>query len=102
MNSSNFDTIFMFQKYFEEILLKKQMAGEDISKINFDIIHINFEEIAEDEEREFFENLPTSLQLPQEKVDRVRKKAGELPYQSKKFKRLIKDLQELPPSTNNI
>jgi len=92
MNSSNFDTIFMFKKYFEEILLKKQMAGEDIFKINFDIIHINFEEIADNKEREFFENLPTSLQLPPETVDRVRKKAGELLYQSEDFRKLIADL----------
>ena len=100
MNSSNFDTIFMFQKYLEERLLKKQMTGEDISNIGYDIIHITFEEITDEEERKFFENLPTSLQLPPENVDRVREKAGELLYQSEKFKKLIKDLQELPPSTN--
>ncbi|NOQ66953.1 MAG: hypothetical protein GQ556_07040, partial [Desulfobacterales bacterium] len=102
MNSSNFDTIYMFQKYLEERLLKKQMAGEDISNIGYNIIHITFEEIADDDEREFFENLPTSLQLPPETVDRVREKAGELLYQSEEFRRLIKDLQELPPSTNKI
>jgi hypothetical protein len=43
-------------------------------------------------ERVFFTNLPTSLQLPPQKVDRVREKAGELLYQSEKFKKLIKDL----------
>jgi len=100
MNSSNFDTIFMFQKYLEEKLIKKQMTGEDISNIGYDIIHISFDEIADDEERKFFENLPTSLQLPPETVDRVREKAGELLYQSEEFRRLIKDLQKLPPSTN--
>ena len=102
INSSNFDTLFMFQKYLEEKFLKKQMTGEDISNIEYDIIHITFEEIADEEERKFFENLPTSLQLPPENVDRVREKAGELLYQSEEFRRLIKDLQELPPSTNKI
>jgi NTE family protein len=100
MNSSNFDTIFIFQKYLEEKLLKKQLAGKDTSHVDHEIIHISFGEITDEEEREFFENLPTSLQLPQEKVDRVREKAGELLYQSEEFRRLIKDLQELPPSTN--
>jgi hypothetical protein len=100
MNSSNFDTIFMFQKYLEEKLLKKQMIGEDISNIGYDIIHITFEDITDEDERIFFETLPTTLQLPPEKVDRVREKAGELLYQSEEFRRLIKELQELPPSTN--
>ena len=68
------------------------MAGEDISNIGYDIIHISFDEIADDEERKFFENLPTSLQLPPETVDRVREKAGELLYQSEEFRRLIAGL----------
>ena len=92
MNSSNFDTLYMFKKYIEEVLLKKQMAGEDTSKLEYDLIHISFEEIADDEEREFFENLPTTLQLESETVDRVRKKAGELLYQSKEFQKLIADM----------
>ena len=50
MNSSNFDTLYMFKKYIEEVLLKKQMAGEDTSKLEYDLIHISFEEIADDEE----------------------------------------------------
>jgi hypothetical protein len=94
MNSSNFDTIFMFQKYLEEKLLKKQMTDEDISNIGYNIIHITFEEITDEEERDFFENLPTSLQLPPENVDRVREKAGELLYQSEEFQKLMADLGE--------
>ena len=92
MNSSNFDTIYMFKKYLEEVFLKKQKAGEDTSKLGYDLIHISFEEIADDEEREFFENLPTSLQLPPETVDRVREKAGELLYHSEPFQKLIADM----------
>jgi NTE family protein len=94
MNSSNFDTIFMFQKYLEEKLLKKQMTDEDISNIGYNIIHSTFEEITDEEERDFFENLPTSLQLPPENVDRVREKAGELLYQSEEFQKLMADLGE--------
>ena len=92
MNSSNFDTIYMFKKYLEEVFLKKQKAGEDTSKLGYDLIHISFEEIADDEEREFFENLPTTLQLPPETVDRVREKAGELLYHSEPFQKLIADM----------
>ena len=92
MNSSNFDTIYMFQKFMEERFLKMQLAGEDMSELGYDIIHIAFEEITDDDERKFFENLPTTLKLPADTVDRVRKKAGELLYQSKEFQELIADL----------
>ena len=71
-------------------------------EIDYYIIHITVDDITDEDERMFFEDLPTSLQLPAEQVDRVRDMAGELLYQSEEFRRLIKDLQELPPSTNNI
>ena len=74
------------------------MAGEDTSKLEYDLIHISFEEIADDEEREFFENLPTTLQLESETVERVRKKAGELLYQSKEFQKLIADMGRTIPA----
>ena len=92
MNSSNFDTIYMFQKFMEERFLKMQLAGEDMSELGYDIIHIAFEEITDDDERKFFENLPTTLKLPADTVDRVRKKAGELLYQSEDFQKLIADM----------
>ena len=68
---ANFDTIFMFQKYLEEKLLKKQMTDEDISNIGYNIIHITFEEITDEEERDFFENLPQT----EEQADILKEKA---------------------------
>ncbi len=92
MNASNFDTINMFQNFLKEKRLQKQLAGKDIPEIDYYIIHITFDDITDEDERIFFENLPTSLQLPAENVDRVREKAGELLYQSEKFKKFIVDL----------
>ena len=91
MNNSTFDTLYIFQRYLEETL-KRDISGEKFSKIGYDVIHITFASIADEEEREFFENLPTSLQLPPETVDLVRKKAGELLYESESFQKLIADL----------
>jgi len=91
MNSSSFDTLYIFQRYLEE-KLQKDLSGEEVSKVGYDVIHITFASIADDEEREFFENLPTSLQLEPETVDRVRVKAGEMLYQSEDFRKLIADL----------
>ena len=92
MNASNFDTIYMFQSFLKEKRLEKQLAGEDIPEIDYYIIHVTFDDIADEDERVFFEDLPTSLQLPAKKVDRVREKAGELLYQSEEFKKLIVEL----------
>jgi len=92
MNNSSFDTLYIFQKYLEEKLLQKEISGEEASKIEYDIIHITFASITDDDEREFFENLPTSLQLPPETVDRLRAKTGELLYQSEEFQELLAEL----------
>jgi len=92
MNSSNFETLYIFENYLEKRLIQKEIAGADSSLINYDIIHINFADIQDAREREFFENLPTTLQLPRETVDQVRTKAGELLYQSDQFRKLVSDL----------
>ena len=89
MNSSNFDTLYVFQDYLGKGLLQKKLSEEGVSILNYDIVHITFSSITDDDEREFFENLPTSLQLEPETVDRLRKKAGELLYQSEEFQELI-------------
>ena len=91
MNNSSFDTLLMFQSYLEQAL-QNDMSGKKFLKMDYDVIHITFASIDDDEEREFFENLPTSLQLEPETVDRVRKKAGVLLYQSEPFQKLIADM----------
>ena len=93
MNDSNFDTIYIFQNFLKEKRLQKQLAGEDIPEVDYYIIHITFNDIPDEDERIFFEDLQTSLQLPAEQVDRVREKAGELLYQSEEFQKLIADLK---------
>jgi NTE family protein len=92
MNSSNFDTLYVFQDHLDKGLIQEKLTEEGLSIINYDIVHISFAEIADKEEREFFENLPTSLQLEPETVDRLRKKAGDLLYKSEEFQELVAEL----------
>ncbi len=92
MNTNSFDTLYIFQDYLEERILQGQTSSEEPVKIEYDIIHITFASIADKDERQFFENLPTTLQLPAETVDRVREKAGELLYESEPFQKLIADM----------
>jgi hypothetical protein len=71
---------------------QKMLSDGPIDRIKYSVIHINFENIEDEEERAFFESVPTSLNLPPETVDRLRDKAGELLYGSEQFQEMISEL----------
>jgi NTE family protein len=60
--------------------------------VEFYAIDINFDAIADPEERRYFRNLPTSFVLTDEQVDRLREMAGRLLRQSPDYQRLLRDL----------
>ena len=66
--------------------------------IEFYAIDINFDAIADPEERRYFRNLPTSFVLSEEQVDRLREMAGRLLRQSPEYQRLLRDLDASAPA----
>ena len=60
--------------------------------IEFYAIDINFDAIADPDEKRYFRNLPTSFVLTDEQVDRLREMAGRLLRQSPDYQRLLRDL----------
>ena len=58
------------------------------------MIEISFEAIRDDAERRYFENVATSLQLPDETVDRLIEVGGRLLSQSEEFQRFKAALSE--------
>jgi NTE family protein len=54
-------------------------------------ITVSFESIADPKERDYFMNLPTSLSLPREAIDRIRRVAGELLDASPDFNAFVRD-----------
>ncbi len=60
--------------------------------IEFYAIDINFDAIADPDEKRYFRNLPTSFALTDEQVDRLREMAGRLLRQSPDYQRLLRDL----------
>ena len=60
--------------------------------VEFYAIDINFDAIADPEEKRYFRNLPTSFVLSDEQVDRLREMAGRLLRQSPEYQRLMRDL----------
>ncbi len=91
MNNANFEKLYIFNKYIENAM-KQTLPNGSSQQINFYTIHLSFDSIADDQERQFFENVPTSLSLKDETVDRVIEVAGRLLFESKEFQRLIEDL----------
>jgi NTE family protein len=65
-------------------------AGKRTPGIALLAIDVSFDAIADPDERLYFMNLPTSLTLPQETIDRLRRIAGELLAASPAFQELLR------------
>jgi NTE family protein len=91
MNNANFEKLYIFNRNIKEIL-ELSKPGKTAQQMNFYTIHLSFDNIADDQDRQFFENVPTTLSLKDETVDRVIEVAGRLLFESKEFQRLIEDL----------
>ena len=58
------------------------------------LVTVTFDQVPDPDERAFFQNLPTTLTLPDEAVDRLTAVGGSLLRQSPEFQRLLGDLGE--------
>jgi len=55
------------------------------------VVDVSFQALEDSEEAEYLNNLPTSFELPDEAVDRLRAAAGKIVLTSPEFQRLLKD-----------
>jgi predicted acylesterase/phospholipase RssA len=69
------------------------LPGEDLPRVLFYPIVIGFDGIKDEEERNFFKNLPTTFKLPAESVDRLRTVGATLLTASPNYQKLLKDLK---------
>ena len=99
MNNANFEKLYIFNKHLKDALEWTKPDGSS-QQINFFTIHLSFDSIEDEQERQFFENVPTTLSLEKEMVDRIVEVAGRLLFESEEFRRLIKDLDGHIPATN--
>jgi NTE family protein len=74
--------------------MAQQEAEARVPAVNFDAIDISFDAIADPAERRYFMELPTSFQLQDEAVDRLREVAGRLLRTDPRFKNLIRRAQQ--------
>lgn len=105
INRYNFETIELlrssFPKWAREIKTNrcrearrsKRPEATPCDDIAFYLIEVNFEELADKEERHSFMSLPTTFKLSDEEVDKLREAAGRIIRESSEFQRLRRDLQ---------
>ena len=97
INKYNFETIDLLRRYAEE--WKNEDESDGKKNIEIYIVHVSFDSLPDKMEREYFQEIPTALTLPEEQVDKLRKVAGKLLYAQEPFTRLVKDLGGSIPET---
>ncbi len=72
-------------------------AATDVPPIDFSVINVSFDALPDAAERAYLLNLPTSLFLSAESVDRLRAAAAQLLRDSATFRKLVQDLSAAAP-----
>jgi NTE family protein len=74
--------------------MSKQAAEAAVPLLSFDTVDVSFDAIADDSERRYFMELPTSFSLPPEAVDRLRELGSRLLRESKTMQEWLKRADE--------
>ena len=84
------------EKAAQELAEWQRRAGaSETGDVQAILIEIGFDELEDDEERAYFNALPTSFNLPPEAVDRLREVGARLLRNSPDFQRLLRELPDL-------
>jgi NTE family protein len=90
INKFNFETIELLHRYAKDWKAEDEAQGK--KPIEFYIIHLTFNKLPDKAEQEYFLDIPTSLQLPEAQVDKLREVAGRLLYTDSTFQKLVSSL----------
>ena len=87
------ETIDALEDLVRQWKLKRSTGtGPDrLQPIDFELVYVGLEEVGDATEREFLQNLPTTLSLPAAAVDSLRTAAGRLLRESPVFQRVVKE-----------
>jgi NTE family protein len=92
MGRYSYETVELLR---EKLVHWKGVADQRRGRTNsleFYLIEISFQQLADEKERDYFQNLKTSFRLPAEAVDRLRDVGGRLLSESSEYQRLLRDL----------
>jgi len=99
INRNNFDTIDLLRRYIKDWKTEDISAGR--KPLDFYIIHLSFDSLDDKTGREYFNDIPTTLSLSEEKVDKLRDIAGRLLYWNEEFRKLLDDIGGKIPVYNS-
>ncbi len=98
----SFETVELFREVMARLARENTDSGDSAPpEFSTYVIHLHFKELASDADRQFFNSVPTSLQLPATTVDRLRHLAARELAGNAEFRRLVRDLGALPGKSNS-
>lgn len=93
INAHSFETVELFKTHFEDWPRRQVHATSGGDAVDFYLIEVTLEAIADEIERSYFMGIPTSFHLPSEQVDELREMAGRLLQNAPDYRRLMGDLE---------
>jgi NTE family protein len=69
-------------------------TADPLPAVEFSVVDVSFEAVADPREREYLQNLPTSFALPDEAVDRLRAAAAKVLRDSPAFREFVARLSQ--------
>ena len=86
----NFETLMLMREIVERMSRALSTAEKPVGG---HMIYVGFDDLEDEKERRYFKRLPTSFQLSDEQVDRLREAGRRLLRESPDFQRLLKALE---------
>ena len=99
VHSYNFETMDLLRQHLKQLEQESADLGAGRKPIQTYLVEIGFNALSDRAEQMEYADIPTSLQLPEDMVDRLREVAGRILYDSKQFQKLIRDLGGNIPSS---
>ena len=92
VEGSNFETMDLLRRNLENWEMESAKAGSDLTPKKAFLVEVGFDALEDEEEKATYADIPTSLQLPEEAVDRLRHVASRILFDSKPFQDLVREL----------
>jgi NTE family protein len=96
INRYNFETLDIVRANFDQWSRKLSTADRSVS---FHMIQVSFDDEKNEQQRHFFNNLPTSFSLTPEQVDKLKAAGRQLLKANPDFQRLVEKLSTPSPSS---
>ena len=99
INRYSYETLDALNDLIAEWTLRREVrrdggraGGDALPAIEFSVVNVSFDGLADAAERRYLLNLPTTLSLPPADVDRLRAAAAQLLRESPAYQRLVLEL----------